>query len=180
VNDLSDLTPEVVAWIRREMKMRGIAGPERIKWGDPAPLTAEETALFAPLWPPRHAGPPKSFEEMAARAAADDDLWSREKARITAVGGLGVQKVSQHAADAAYSDPSEPRWIVRVVPVGKMSDNGLPPLVLRAESPYQAKERYAVVCGLTGGAEMGVDPHGHEWQITPYVAGPAPAAPPAA
>jgi hypothetical protein len=165
---MSELTPEIVAWLKREAVMRGLAGPARLKWAEARPLTADETQLLTPLARPAHCGPPASFEEMSYRQEADEQWWRAEKVRLEAANALGVQRRSQFHADKQAARQPGRLWAVRVQAKGKGPESGLPPLVVRAPSDLAARDIYSTLCGITGGWQEGVDARAHEWIVTPF------------
>src|SRR5262245_2666104 len=104
---LDTLSRDEIDALRRQLARSEFSKPARTQWAAPRLLTTAERTLSVPLWPARYERPPKSFEELQVRLAGEADLWQRERERLAAWHGLGVQLITQHASETTYGDVSE-------------------------------------------------------------------------
>jgi hypothetical protein len=171
------LTPQMIHLVN-EAARKGLLGAppasESIRWPAPRQLTDAEMADLAPIPRPPDVQP-KSLEEEFLLQKAQERYWRLDRQRMERVASLGrsgdgkhsghanVMLRCQHASQCAYADPGQPLWLCQVIAVGDCGDSGVPPVVVRADSAEQARERSAQLWGLTDGVHgLGNDARGRQ------------------
>jgi hypothetical protein len=148
-------------------------GPARIDWPAATPPPAELLERLGPrLHPetgmplgrdyrtPGQKAPPVAELELPAQR---DFRVAQEYERYVLWAQLPAQQKTALAAHARWGAEEGPYWLVQLVAVGNAPDSGVPPVVLRAPSGPEARDRYLRLCGV-----ISFDAGGQQLLASPY------------
>lgn len=101
-----------------------------------------------------------------------DTLWAREQLKqaaiegaLTGIAAYATMTTKQRSQYEANKLPTEAKRIFRVL-LGTGNDGDSPELLIRAETPSDAKARYQDVCGITAVRPEPTHPEWSRWTVT--------------